>query len=305
MASSTMPFDPIINKESLYFTTKLEEAASLRVQVRHSILKLQRYMITLVYAIAIGIATWVITSMVKIEHAYREFIESINMAISKGQYTGPGGLRTAFAYYWGRLGAFCMGFSTWHLPASLVTMFYSKQWRTVFDNSSGYKGGAIGNWYECVRRISKENRDMQVMSVLCTALDCTRGPSYGCPQAMFCRQGAINAIACLPQCDPTAFVQMNGGATVGMEAAQGAVSGAASGAMIGSMFGPVGEVIGGIGGLVFGGVFSTYTAVEQSQGVKKQCLAARENCVMPEGATKCGGCVSSGFLGMGISCEEL
>lgn len=291
--------DPIINRANIGLDQMLGNAVRADNRTKSALVRSQRIFFALMSSGLVGLVVYYGFEVFRLRQQYRLAIKTIDDAIAAGDYTGPSGLRTVVAYAWGRMGALLMGFPSWHASSALVIMIYEKQWASIMQRSGG-----IGKWLQCVYKISQESSNLDVKGILCLALNCTRGPEFGCPTAQICSSGNSDVVECLPKCDPTAFVQDNTGAAVGISAAQGGSTGLAAGITIGaSLGGPVGAAIGAAVGATVMAAISSQAAITQSQTLRQACLNARTHCVIPANAPPCGGCRRSGFLGLSVSCD--
>lgn len=251
-------------------------------------LTFQRLILFSVYGILVGIFTYLVGSVMIARRSYARMVDLVDGAIAMKLYNGPSGTRTAFAFHMGRLGAFLAGFPNANLPGAIVVMCYEKKWSSVFETQGGDQNEPQGiqNWFQCIHDIAIQNSNLTAAQIFCSALDCSRGSTdYKCPKNNLCP----NVISCLPDCNPTAYVQTDTNTNIVMKGINGAISMGAGASVVGlSAGGPI--AIAAIAlGAIFGGSLGAARAIEESKQIHNQCVSMRKNCVMVAGAPACGG----------------
>lgn len=202
------------------------------------------------------IAVWKYVRERAMRQRYGELIDMIDEHVANGKYTGPRGMETAWAFEYGRLGAFMNGVKNPNLPAALVYGFYNK---STHDTFVGQDKGLSS--MQSILRLANTTR-LNSLQLMCQGLYPDADPS-NLPST------------CQRECDVQDIQTTE---QITSDLLVNTTMGASSGLALGSMMG------GATGTLVFltSTAMSVYDATSSILQKDKMCQKSLEGCYNPD-----------------------
>lgn len=243
------------------YKAELERLDATRLRVK------QTFLFLTVFSIMIGsFFAWTAIQSYRFRKQFGNLIKVIDDARSTGNYSGPDGLSTIWAYEYGQLGSFLAGFTSPDLAVAIVTAYYDSEFNAAFMGTD-QGASSLGKMMDLSRR-----GDFNANQIMCLAL--FGANDDGTPKK------------CMPNCNASSVTTQAGTASAYLGAiTAGAGGGVGLGFVISSMVaGPVGLAAGIAGGLAVMGT-SVFTTSSNLSKQRKACQDSLKGCINVAGVS--------------------
>jgi hypothetical protein len=223
------------------------------LSVAKASLSMTKHVIIFALFVITLVVGWLLLTESALKKKYAAVIAVVDGAVAQGQYDGPTGIELAWAFQYGRIGAFVHGVNHPDLAYAIFYAFYGSQYNAAFMKLDRGVSSVVH-----MNALAKET-NMDAAAIMCQVLFPNSGSTGGDPTNI---------------CTPTCNIRDQQSSDEMASQILGSVTSGIMGAgMLGTM-GPVG-LVAGIGIGIYG---LTQTIRQQSQQ-KELCQQSLQGCI--------------------------